>query len=212
MAESTTTRLALPRWSADSDTPNRSEFDAAFASLEAKAAGWLTGTLAARPAAAAANDSFVYEVSGDGTSSNNGRLFWSTGGDWIELARVTALDENLVFAKEGVLAITTGSSRFVWPYAVSVEGVRLVAGTPPTGSGITVDVNKMLAATPATVTTIFTTQANRPTVPAGNYAGSEAVPDVKSFAAGDMLRVDIDLVGSTTPGSDLTVVVRYRRA
>jgi hypothetical protein len=68
-----------------------------------------------------------------------------------------------------------------------------------------VDVNK-------NGTTIFTTQANRPTVvAAANATAADAVPDVTAIASGDYLTVDRDQVGSATPGSDLTVFVRYQR-
>lgn len=60
MAESTTTRMGVPRWTEDTDTPHRTEFDSGFANLEARAAGFLSGTAAARPAAAAAYDRFVH--------------------------------------------------------------------------------------------------------------------------------------------------------
>lgn len=53
MAEFTTARLDLPRWTEPTDTPNRTEFDAAFASLEAAAAGFLEGPVAERPVASA---------------------------------------------------------------------------------------------------------------------------------------------------------------
>lgn len=68
MAESTTPRLALPRWSADTDTPNRTEFDSGFANLEDRAAGFVHYDSTAvdangaqtdpRPAAGAAYDRF----------------------------------------------------------------------------------------------------------------------------------------------------------
>lgn len=64
MAESSTKRLDLPRWSADTDTPNRGEFDRAFQRLEERAAGFLvwdsTGEpdAIARPPATAAHDRF----------------------------------------------------------------------------------------------------------------------------------------------------------
>jgi hypothetical protein len=65
MAESTTPRLGLTRWTEDTDTPNRTEFDSSHANLEDRAAGALlwdsTGEpdAIARPAAAAAYDRFI---------------------------------------------------------------------------------------------------------------------------------------------------------
>jgi hypothetical protein len=79
-----------------------------------------------------------------------------------------------------------------------------MVGTAPTGAAILVDVNK-------NGTTIFTTQGNRPSIAAGGNASSAAVPDVTSLAAGDFLTVDVDQIGSTVAGSDLTVIVTVQR-
>jgi hypothetical protein len=54
---------------------------------------------------------------------------------------------------------------------------------------------------------MFTTQANRPTVAAGSNVSSVAVPNVTALAAGDYFTVDIDQIGSTVAGADLTLVV-----
>lgn len=87
----------------------------------------------------------------------------------------------------------TGSTR-------TIHGVWVSAGIPPTGSALVVDVHK-------NGVTIFTTQANRPSVAAGTNGGVLATPDVTTLADGDYLTVDIDDVGSTVPGSDVTVGV-----
>jgi hypothetical protein len=108
------------------------------------------------------------------------------------------------FSKTGDLAVGTGTFKFVMPYAATLVSVTLTAGTSPTGAAILVDVNK-------NGTTIFTTQGNRPTLAAGTTVGSaSATPNVTAMAAGDYLTVDIDQVGSTLPGTDLLVQIRYR--
>src|SRR6266496_330923 len=102
------------------------------------------------------------------------------------------------FSKQGTLVTTTGASRLPIEATYAIAGVRLMVGTAPTGSSLIVDVNK-------NGTTIFTTQANRPAIAAGaNSGGPGSTPDVTSLAAGDYLTVDIDQVGSTVAGSDLT--------
>jgi hypothetical protein len=79
-----------------------------------------------------------------------------------------------------------------------IQGVWIAAGTPPVGTDIIMDVNK-------NGTTIFTTQTNRPRVLGGTNGGTVAVPDDGVFEDGDYLTVDIDQVGSVTPGADITV-------
>lgn len=80
MAESLTTRFGLKRWTADTDTPERADFDAAHNALATNAAGWLPDdTLANRPAAAAANARFLYRA------TDTGLVYYSTGSAWLEL-------------------------------------------------------------------------------------------------------------------------------
>jgi hypothetical protein len=83
----------------------------------------------------------------------------------------------------------------------TITGVRASVGTAPTGASIIIDVNK-------NGTTIFTTQANRPTIAAaGNTSGNVTNMNVTTVAAGEYLTVDIDQIGSTIAGADLTVQV-----
>lgn len=105
------------------------------------------------------------------------------------------------YSKQGVLTTTTGTLRLPIDGTYTIVGTRLMVGTAPTGASLLIDVNK-------NGTTIYTTQGNRPSIAAGaNAGGPGAAPDVTSLVAGDYITVDIDQVGSTVAGSDLTVVV-----
>lgn len=105
------------------------------------------------------------------------------------------------FYKSGALSIATGTQLLPVDGTYTIVGTRLTAGTAPAGAAIIVDVNK-------NGTTIYTTQANRPTIAAGTQTGGPgSAPDVTALSAGDYLSVDIDQVGSGTAGSDLTVSV-----
>jgi hypothetical protein len=105
------------------------------------------------------------------------------------------------YSKQGTLATTTGTIRLPIDGTYTITNTRLMVGTAPTGADLIIDINKNGG-------TIFTTQANRPRVTAGtNASGASATPDVVGLAAGDYLTVDIDQIGSGTPGSDLTVCV-----
>lgn len=105
------------------------------------------------------------------------------------------------FYKSGTLTTTTGTQRLPIDGTCTVVGTRLMVGTAPVGANIIVDVNK-------NGSTIYTTQANRPAITAGQNAGGPGTtPDVTALAAGDYLSIDIDQVGSTTAGSDLTVAI-----
>ncbi len=100
------------------------------------------------------------------------------------------------------LVTSTGIQPFVATRDMTIVRCNAVCGIgfAPTGSAIIVDVNK-------NGTTIFTTQSERPTIPAGEIVGTLTVPDITELLEGDILTVDIDAVGSTLPGSYLTLVV-----
>ncbi len=118
-------------------------------------------------------------------------------------------ESMITFAQSSTLSTLVGSIRYRFPFAATILGVTTAVNTAPTGASIICDVNK-------NGTTVFTTQGNRPTIAVSTNAShsgtSEAIPDVTSIAAGDYLTVDIDQVGSTVAGSDLTVFIRYKRA
>lgn len=78
MAESTTTRVAVHRWTADSDTPNRSDFDDSFANIESKVAIYAEGAIGSRPAAGV-HGKFWASTSG----SDSGTLYYDNGTAWV---------------------------------------------------------------------------------------------------------------------------------
>ncbi len=106
------------------------------------------------------------------------------------------------FTVPGTLVVGTGKSRFYFNRAVTITNVHASVDTAPTGATVIVDVNK-------NGTTIFTTQANRPTIAVSAFIDTTSVPDVTAFAAGDYLQVDVDQIGSTIAGADLVVQVEY---
>jgi len=110
------------------------------------------------------------------------------------------------FGQPGVLSTGLGAVPFVFPFAATINGVVAAVGTAPTGAAVIVDVN-------LNGVTIFSTQANRPTIAAGETkTTSMPAPDVTGVAQFDVLTVDIDQIGSTIAGSDLIVVISYNSA
>jgi hypothetical protein len=109
----------------------------------------------------------------------------------------------LSFSQAGTVTATPGTARIYNDSGrtLTILAVRASAGTAPTGQALKVDVNK-------DGTTIFTTQANRPTIAAGtNTSGKVTNMDVTTVADGSFFTVDVDQVGSTVAGSDLTVQI-----
>jgi hypothetical protein len=116
-----------------------------------------------------------------------------------------SVESLTTFAHSGAVIVSTGVIRFRFPWAVTILGVSAAIAVAPTGASLIADINK-------NGTTIFTSQGNRPTIAiSGNATSSEPVPDVTAMAAGDYLTIDIDQVGSTVAGSDLSIFIRYRR-
>jgi hypothetical protein len=112
---------------------------------------------------------------------------------------------TLTFAVVGTLAVGTDKAPTILaPCQLTIVKVKLVVKTAPTGASVIVDVNK-------NGTTIFTTQANRPSIAAGSLAGDSVSPDVTSLVEGDKVTIDVDQIGSTVAGADLTVEVVCRQ-
>lgn len=102
----------------------------------------------------------------------------------------------------GTLIVSTGVLRMYFKRAVTVTNVMASANTAPTGADIIIDVNK-------NGTTIFTGGTNRPQIAATTNVDLTAVPAVTAVAAGDYLTFDIDQIGSTIAGANLTVTVEF---
>ena len=99
-------------------------------------------------------------------------------------------------------AISTGtrkSARIIVPFAGTIKKWRINAKTPPAGADILVDINKNGA------TLWGTNQGNRVKCVAAAEDGSGSSFDTTAVAADDFFDIDIDQVGSSTPGSDVTV-------
>jgi len=158
----------------------------------------------------------VHGISGSLIGSNNSQTLsnktldasnrYIVGGTSISLD--TALENAggtgagvVAFSIPGGLGTSVGTARIYNDTGknLTFSLIRATAGTAPAGSAVIVDVN-------LNGVTIFTTQANRPTIAAGTNTDT-ATPDVTTWTAGSYLTVDVDQVGSTTAGSDLVVQV-----
>lgn len=87
------------------------------------------------------------------------------------------------------------------PNACTVASVHIKTADNITvgATSAIVDINKILAAnvnTDGVGTTIYTTQANRPTISNGNMGNQATAPDVTAFADGDYMAIQCDQVGT----------------
>lgn len=134
--------------------------------------------------------------------NHTGTQLAATVSDFDAAAR-TAVKRDAVFSQGGALAVGAGTFRYPNKSGVTrtIHSVTASVNTAPTGASVIVDVNK-------NGTTIFTTQGNRPTIAASGFTNT-GTPDVTSWADGDYLQIDVDQIGSTIAGADLTIVVVY---
>lgn len=108
------------------------------------------------------------------------------------------------FVVPGPLLPFAGQVRIPFDGSYTILSVRSTIGTPSVGAAVICDVK-------VNGTSIFTTQANRPTIPSGINQSTVTVPDVTQASQGSYLTMDVVQVGSTTPGSDLCVLVTMQR-
>lgn len=112
------------------------------------------------------------------------------------------IPSEAVFTIPGIVTTGAKNIRYYCETPRSVANVVVSVGTAPTGSSMIFDVNK-------NGTTIFTTQANRPSIAASGFYDGSSVPDVTSFAAGDYITIDVDQVGSSVSGSNAVVKIVF---
>lgn len=150
-----------------------------------------------------AEQSGAYRPSGTDVAVADG----GTGASTAASARANlGVEETAYFASEGTLTVKNGKGRMPFPVDAVILGISAMVDTAPTGATIVLDINK-------NGTTIFTTQSNRPQIVAGanNTATEVTNMNVTAISAGQYLTADIDQIGTTVAGADLTVAVRYRR-
>lgn len=101
------------------------------------------------------------------------------------------------------LVVGVGQTRIYAWRTLNLVGCILGLSNPTAGSSAIFDVN-------VDGTTIFTTQANRPSCAATSYSGTLAVPDILVVYAGSYFTVDCDQIGSTTPGKNANLsIIHY---
>lgn len=98
---------------------------------------------------------------------------------------------------------TNAGAPIYFPENATIQKISAYVRTAPTGASLIIDVNK-------NGTTIFTTQANRPTITSGSNEDASAIPDVTSVLAGDVLEIDVDQIGSGDPGEDLVITIQIQ--
>ena len=135
----------------------------------------------------------------------------------IESAKVTANFTNLSnhalwvvkeFVFSGALFTQTGVDYVSFPDDVTWERVDLAVAVVPTGAAIIVDIERSTDGG-GTWTTIFTGGTNRPQIADGARIGNTTTIDVPACVGNSSLfRAKLSQVGSTTPGEDISILLK----
>ena len=102
----------------------------------------------------------------------------------------------------GAAAVGTNvSARLKLNYDVTIVKAKAYAKTAPTGSNLIFDIN-------VAGSTIWSTQANRLKITAGSNEDTDITTfNTTTITAGQAITIDIDQIGSTVAGSDITVLL-----
>ena len=171
----------------DGTIPTAAQFNGDFDTIYAEFNGGITNANV-NASAAIAESKITFNTSA-GHSHN--------GSD----SKLISVNRGFVWYEQGTL--TTGTNkgvRYVSPQAMTITKCWLISRTAPTGADLTIDINK-------NGTTIWSTQGNRAKIVASATSGNTTTFDVTALAAGDYLDLDIDVIGSSVAGVDLTVVL-----
>lgn len=106
----------------------------------------------------------------------------------------------LTFSAQGAMTVRIGKSKIQLLGSGLIVAVKGYLDTPATGASFKVDVNK-------NGTSIYGTPANSPTWPVSVNAATVGAHSVTSYVDGDYLSCDIDVIGSTIAGSDLSMTI-----
>lgn len=98
-----------------------------------------------------------------------------------------------VFTRQNELSVVTGKTRFYFENAGTITKIRASVGGVSSGSGVSVG------------TFVNGVSIGTVTIPAGSNTATLAVS--KAVVAGDYATVSILSVGSSSPGTDLTLIL-----
>ena len=147
-----------------------------------------------------------------GTDGTNGEGVPTGGTAGQILSKIDSTDYNtqwsdlptqtkaFAFYIDGDLIVDTDLMSIISPITLTITEIRLAVSTAPTDAALIIDINK-------NGTTLYTTQGNRPTIAASGTSATATDPDVTALAVGDILSLDVDQIGSTIAGANLSVIV-----
>jgi hypothetical protein len=118
--------------------------------------------------------------------------------------------EIFSFFVTDTLTVQVGLAPWVIQHDCQIVGVSADLGIAPTGASVITDLLVHHGGGAATGVSVFTTVPS-PAVPIGALTSGQIRPDTRTLLKGDVLTGSILQIGSTVPGSWLTLSVEVQR-
>lgn len=138
----------------------------------------------------------------DVTAVNMSTIIHAAESAGIGLSGGGAGSQGITFLLRGESYVGIKQAQVLMPADATISKVKVYSDVQPTVTSLIVDIN-------INGVTIFTTQANRPTIAAGTNADDSGTPDITAVSEGDRISVDIDQIGTVAGGNDLMVSVVF---
>ncbi|MFW6226425.1 MAG: hypothetical protein ACOC3V_05660, partial [bacterium] len=137
------------------------------------------------------------------TPSEGDILKYNSSSEWENQKDTKTV--GITLGSKGVDLDLISSYPIYAPFSGTIKRVIGVVNTAPTGADLIIDIN-------INGTSIWnSTQGNRLTITDGNTSGTQTSFDTTSVTEGDVITIDIDQIGSTTAGQDLTVQIEINK-
>lgn len=101
---------------------------------------------------------------------------------------------------DDILEVGTKFISVISPYNLQIKNINLSVDSAPVGSDLIVDIN-------LNGITLYTIQDNRPRIIINETSAIATLPDIININAGDKISLDIDQIGSSSAGENLSVTI-----
>lgn len=142
--------------------------------------------------------------------TNTDKIFVNVGTTGSPVWRQVQTVQEIAFTAPGNLAAGKIPPRWRVPFNITIVYIRWTVDVPSQGTAAIATLYRALSGSPQTMTELYTTTANRPTIPALGYnpTTTELLPDTVDISAGDHLQGYVVQAG-TTPAQYGTLQVGY---
>lgn len=117
---------------------------------------------------------------------------------------VAGEDAPIYFGRDEEVDVVVGEQMFLFGFDAQLIKAYTIIRTAPQGNPVVLDIN-------VNDVSIWTNPNDRLKILAGQNRGEVVLPTPLAIQEGDYVTVDIDEIGTTVPGANLSVFILYRR-